>query len=98
MRVLLALLLLFQASTLHAQDPPPAYPRPGASTILENDDVIVWDIAWLEQAYPVHRHRYDHVGVYYEPGDRVIVSPEGERRPVHTDAWNISFQLRGVTR
>ena len=45
----------------------------------------------------MHRHRYDHVGVYYAPGDRIIISTEGERRPVHTDAWNISFQRRDVT-
>lgn len=90
-------LLLLPAAGAHAQDPPPAYPRPGAERMLENEDVIVWNIAWLEQAYPVHRHRYDHVGVYYESGNRIIVSTEGERRPVTTEAWNISFQRRGVT-
>lgn len=79
------------------QEYPAAYPRPGATSVLENEHVIVWDIAWLKQAYPVHRHRYDHVGVYYTSGDRVITSLEGERRPVSTQAWNISFQLAGVT-
>jgi len=80
-----------------SQELPPAYPRAGATSLLENDHVIVWDIAWLKQDYPFHRHRYDHVGVYYHPGDRVITSLEGERRPVSTPAWNISFQLAGVT-
>ena len=97
MRWLLVLLLLCPAESLEAQEPPPAYPRTGAVKVLENDDVIVWDIAWLRQAYPVHRHRYDHTGVYYSSGDRIIISTEGERRPVSTEAWNISFQLRGVT-
>lgn len=85
------------ATTFQTQDLPPAYPRPGATSLLENDHVIAWDIAWLKQAYPFHRHRYDHVGVYYTSGDRVITSTEGERRPVSTQAWNISFQLAGVT-
>jgi len=80
-----------------AQDYPPAYPRPGATLVLENERVRVWDIAWLKQEYPVHRHRYDHVGVYYEAGDRIITSLEGVSRPVHTEPWNISFQLRDVT-
>lgn len=93
MRLLLAASLIL----LQSQELPPAYPREGATKLLENDDVIVWDIVWLQQAYPFHRHRYDHVGVYYASGDRVIVSPEGERRPVSTEAWNISFQRRGVT-
>jgi hypothetical protein len=89
---LAALVLILQQQSL-----PPAYPRPGATSVLENEQVIVWNIAWLQQAYPMHRHRYDHVGVYYAPGDRVIVSPEGDRRSVSTPAWNISFQLAGVT-
>ena len=95
----LALLLFISAIPLaQAQvDPPPAYPRDGAIKVLENDHVIVWDIRWLKQDYPIHRHRYDHTGVYYSPGDRIITSTEGEAREIHTDAWNISFQLAGVT-
>lgn len=81
----------------HTQDLPPAYPRPGATAMLDNEQVVVWNIAWLKQEYPLHRHRYDLVGVYYTSGDRVIVSTEGERRPVHTEAWNIAFQESGVT-
>lgn len=87
-----ALLLLLQAQTL-----PPAYPRPGATRMLENDRVIVWDIAWLKQEYPLHRHRYAHAGVYYSPGDRIIESSEGVRRRVSTEAWRITFQASGVT-
>jgi hypothetical protein len=95
----LALLLFICAIPLaQAQvDAPPAYPRDGAIKVLENDHVIVWDIRWLKQDYPIHRHRYDHTGVYYSPGDRIITSTEGEAREIHTDAWNISFQLAGVT-
>ena len=78
-------------------DAPPAYPRDGAIKMLENEHVIVWDISWLQQDYPIHRHRYDHTGVYYASGDRIITSIEGEAREVHTEAWNISFQLAAVT-
>ena len=77
---------------------PPAYPRAGATKILDNDRVQVWNIAWLkDQPSPLHRHVYDLVGVYYEPGDRMIISPEGARRPVSTKAWEIAFQRAGVT-
>lgn len=79
------------------EDLPPAYPREGAERMLENDHVIVWDISWLKGEYPVHRHRYDHTGVYYSPGDRIITSVEGEAREVSTPAWRVSFQLAGVT-
>lgn len=99
MRNFILCLFTLAAPVIHAQveDLPPAYPRDGANKILENEHVIVWDISWLKQDYPKHRHRYDHTGVYYSPGDRLIISNEGESRAVHTDAWNISFQLAGVT-
>ena len=59
-----------------AQDSlPPAYPRQGAVKALENARVVVWDITWLKQQYPLHRHRFDLAGVYYAPGDRTIVAP-----------------------
>ena len=90
--VMLSLLALTQATDL-----PPAYPRPGATLILENARVLVWNIAWLKQQYPLHRHRYDLVGVYYAPGDRMIVSTDGGRRPVSTAAWQTAFQKSGVT-
>jgi hypothetical protein len=87
--------LLAQTSTPNL---PPAYPRPGVTKILDNEAVQVWNISWLKGgAAPLHRHIYDLVGVYYEPGDRIIVSPEGARRPVSTKAWDIAFQRTGVT-
>jgi hypothetical protein len=77
---------------------PPAYPRAGATKILDNEAVQVWHIAWLKgQPSPMHRHIYDLLGVYYEPGDRIIISPEGTRRPVSTRAWDTVFQREGVT-
>src|SRR5262249_3534028 len=89
----LPLLLKYSAATL-----PPAYPRVGATKILDNDRVQVWNIAWLKgKPSPLHRHIYDLAGVYYEPGDRMIISPEGARRPVTTKAWDIAFQRTGVT-
>lgn len=80
------------------QSYPPAYPRAGATTLLENDDVVVWNIAWLKgQPSPLHRHVYDMTGVYYEPGDRMIIAVDGTKRPVQTKAGNITFQRKGVT-
>lgn len=77
---------------------PPAYPRPGATKILDNARVQVWNIAWLKgQPSPLHRHIYDLIGLYYEAGDRMITSAEGEKRPVSTKAGQPIFQRRGVT-
>ena len=97
MRWMAAAAVAFVVQGVPANLPPP-YPRPGAVKLFDNDRVQVWNIAWLKnQPTPLHRHIYDLVGVYYEPGDRMIISPEGAKRPVSTKAWDIAFQLTGVT-
>ena len=88
----LALLLFAQAQTY-----PPPYPRAGVTKMLENARVVVWDVSWLKQAYPTHRHIYDFAGVYYTSGDRIIVSPEGVRSPNSSVAWDTFFLRRGLT-
>ena len=90
--IVATVLLAAQVSAL-----PPPYPREGATKVFENDRVQVWDIAWLKQQYPLHHHVYDLVGVYYSPGDRIIIPQSGERRPVSTAAWDTAFQRRGLT-
>ena len=93
MRFIVAVLLFFvQTSPL-----PPPFPREGATKLLENDRVAVWDVAWLRQAYPMHRHVYDYSGVYYTSGDRVVVPEVGKRSPAKTVAWDTFFFRRGVT-
>src|SRR5436190_5034697 len=85
-------MLLFQAQPL-----PSPFDREGARKLLENDHVVVWDVMWLQQAYPVHRHIYDYAGVYYTNGDRVVVSDRGVRSPTTSTAWDTFFFRRGVT-
>ena len=88
-----ALMLLAQA----APALPPPYPRAGTTKLLENDQVIVWDVAWLEQQYPLHTHRYDLVGMSYVDGDRIILQEDGTRRRISTSAWTFQTQRAGVT-
>jgi hypothetical protein len=86
-----------QTAPQSAQTYPQPFEREGSTKVLENDRVIVWDVSWLQRAYPTHRHMYDYAGVYYTSGDRVIVSLDGSRRPTHTNAWDTFFYRRGVT-
>jgi len=93
----LSLALVLALVQIAAKLPPP-YPRPGVVRILDNDRVQVWNIAWPKgEPTALHRHIYDLVGPYYEPGDRVITSPEGEKRSVSTKAFDIAFQRTGLT-
>jgi len=93
MRPLILALLFFA----QAQAYPPPYPRAGTTKILENDRLVVWDVSWLKQAYPVHRHVYDYAGVYYTSGDRIIVSEQGLRSPTRSVAWDTFVLPRGIT-
>jgi hypothetical protein len=93
MRTLILALLFFA----QAQTYPPPYPRPGTTKIMENDRLVVWDVSWLKQAYPVHRHVYDYAGVYYTSGDRIIVSEQGVRSPTTSVAWDTFVLPRGIT-
>ena len=88
----LALMLFAQAQTY-----PPPFNRPGTTKLLENDRVIVWDVSWLRQAYPTHRHVYDYAGIYYTSGDRIIVSEKGIRSPTSSVAWDTFSLPRGIT-
>ena len=88
----LALLLFAQAQTY-----PLPFERAGTTKLLVNNRVDVWDITWLKQAYPTHRHIYDFAGVYYTSGERIIVSPEGVRSPNSSVAWDTFFLRRGLT-
>ena len=80
-----------------AQTYPEPFDREGATKVFENDRVKVWEVSWLPRAYPTHKHLYDYAGVYFTSGDRVIVSPQGQRSPTHTNAWDTFFYRSNVT-
>lgn len=75
---------------------PLPFPRDGATQLLDHPRVLVWDIAWLTRRYPLHRHVYDLVGVFYAPGDRKIIARDGTERLVSTKAWDTPFQRAGL--
>src|SRR6478672_10649213 len=89
--------VMLAATALQTAAHPPAYPRPGTTKLLENDKVIVWNVAWLKQQYPVHTHPYDLVGIAYTDGDRVIPRADGTREVVPTKAWSFQTQVAGFT-
>jgi hypothetical protein len=89
-------LVLLTVIAGQAPEPPPPFPRPGTTRLLENDVVVVWDVSWLKQQYPLHTHRYDLIGVSYAEGDRIITQG-GTGRLVHTKAWVFQTNRAGST-
>lgn len=79
-----------------APELPPPFPRPGTTEVLANDVVVVWDVSWLKQQYPLHTHRYDLIGVSYAEGGRIITQG-GTGRLVKTEAWVFQTNRANVT-
>lgn len=83
---------------LAAQTYPPPFPRTGATKLLENERVVVWDVVWPKgQPTALHRHPYDMTGVYLASGDRLITEVNGSKRPVSTKAGGVTWQFKGLT-
>jgi hypothetical protein len=82
-----------------ADNLPHAYPRKGATKVLENDRVIVWDVNWLKNIpQPFHRHLYDMAGVYLRYGFINVTTLEGKMNPSNKfEVPRPYFQPAGVT-
>lgn len=57
---------------------PPAFPRPGAKKIVENDRVIAWNYSWTSTPTPKHFHDKDAVAIFRQQGSVVSTTPDGK--------------------
>jgi hypothetical protein len=57
---------------------PLAFPRPGATKLIDNDRVFVWDNRWTPGVpTSMHFHDKDVVVSYLEDGDLTSIAPDG---------------------
>jgi quercetin dioxygenase-like cupin family protein len=84
---------LFQAPEL-----PHAFPREGAVQLLDNARVTMWDVTWFKgKPSPMHRHRYDLVGVYLVGSPIRVTLPDGTARESTVEPGFILYQREAVT-
>jgi quercetin dioxygenase-like cupin family protein len=84
--------------TFSAQELPHAFPRDGATQIFDNDRVTIWDVTWIQgKPSPMHRHKYDLVGVYLVGSPIRVTMPDGTSRESTVDEGFVLFQPKGVT-
>lgn len=91
------LLLLLSVAVAQAAELPPPFPRPGTTSLLDNEKVAVWNVSWLKQQYPLHTHRYDLVGISFVEGDRIITQGNAPGRLVNTQTWVFQTNRANVT-
>jgi quercetin dioxygenase-like cupin family protein len=84
---------------LALQTYPPPFPREGATKVLENESVVVWDVTWEKgKPTPMHQHRVDVVGVTLVPGTVRTTLPDGSSRESQLDAVGaVSSGGKGLT-
>jgi hypothetical protein len=74
------------AAILAAQSYPPPFPREGATKLIENERVVVWDVTWVKGIpTPMHQHTVDVVGVTLVPGAVRATTPDGTTRESSLD-------------
>lgn len=95
MRTILGLLLAFAWQTTEL---PHAFPRDGATQLFDNDRVTIWDVTWIQgKPSPMHKHKYDLVGVYLVGSPITVTAPDGTSRVSSVDEGFVLFQPKGVT-
>ena len=68
--------------TLALQAYPPPFPRDGATKVMDNGRVVVWNVVWSPgRATPMHEHTMDLVGVVLESNHVKVTLADGSVQP-----------------
>src|SRR3990170_2925166 len=90
--------LLFVLTPLQNQELPHAFPREGAKQIFDNERVTLWDVTWIKgKPSPMHRHKFDLVGVFLVGSPIKVTMPDGMSRESKVEEGFVVFQPKGVT-
>lgn len=77
---------------------PPAFPRPHAKKLLENDRVVVWDYVWYPgEATPMHFHDKDALAIFESDGALQSTTPDGRTVAANIKFADVRFNLRDRT-
>jgi hypothetical protein len=80
-----------------AQTLPPGFPRDGATKILENDRVIVWDNTWHKgKPTPLHEHPVDYLSITLVQGTVKVTDRDGKSNTASVPLGFVRFNPKGV--
>ncbi len=69
-----------------------------AKVVLENDKVRVRDVTFAPGAsYPMHTHKWAHVGVIIQGGTLVLTSPDGKAETLQLAPGGAGYREANVT-
>ena len=74
----LALLAAPLAQAQPASEYPPAWPRSGSTTLIENDRGAAYNVTYYkDRPSPLHQHRYPFVGLDLDTAAIQVIEPDG---------------------
>ena len=97
-RVGLALVaLLVPSSPALAQQYAPSFPRDGATQLLENEFVTIWDVTYEKgKSTPMQERRHDQVAVTLSEGAVKVTRPDGTWTVDHSRFATVRFEPKGT--
>ena len=89
---------LVSGQSLRTEDIPPAFPREGATRVLENEWVTAWDATWIpNKSTAMHRHAYDYFGVELTDSRTDVIESDGSTRTLSMRRGLSWFIAKGAT-
>jgi hypothetical protein len=84
-----------EPTTANTSGLPPAFPRPHAKKLIDNDKVVVWDYTWHpNEPSPMHFHDKDTLVVYEATGALQSTTPDGKVTVNDNKFGDIRFNRR----
>jgi hypothetical protein len=75
----------------------PAFPREGARKVLENDNVVIWDVTWRRGTpTALLERRYDQVTVTLAPGAVKVTRPDESWTVQASRVGDVQYESRGT--
>ena len=66
--------------------------------ILSNAWMDAWDVTWpVDSPTPMHRHRFDYLGVELVASQNRLTAPDGQQREIALEEGRLWFLERGTT-
>lgn len=77
---------------------PHAWPREGATPLLDNRWVSAWNVTWADGvSTSMHRHRHDYFGVELETARARVTGADGASREIALTGGSAWFLPKGTT-
>ncbi len=94
-----AALLVFMVAPALAQSFPPAYPRPNATKIIDNDRINALEVYWpKDQPTPLHTHTIDQFSITLRGGLLRVGTADGKWGEAHmSQLASVNFVPAGTT-